>query len=66
MRRVSLVVIILVVLGALSAPAEQLRREREERGTFQRLVRAINSILRPRTNSDFLTPPTPAPPPPHP
>lgn len=61
MRRISLVVVILIILGALSAPAAQLPREREERGTIQRVVRAVKSMFRPRTNSDILMPPTPAP-----
>ena len=61
MRRISLVLISLIVLGALSAPAEQLRRERDQPSTIQRLVRAVRSILRPHTTGDVLTPPTPAP-----
>ncbi|HEY0371620.1 MAG TPA: hypothetical protein VGD79_06440 [Thermoanaerobaculia bacterium] len=61
MRKISFVLSILIVFGALSAPAEQLRRERDQQGTLQRLVRAVRSILRPQTNGDVLIPPTPAP-----
>jgi hypothetical protein len=64
MRRFSLVLTILIVLGALSAPAEQLRREGEERRAVQRLLRVVRSFFQPRANSDVLTPPTPAPAPP--
>ena len=50
MRKVSFVVIIVVVLGALPAVAQP---PREERDTIQRLVRAIRSVFRPQTTGDI-------------
>ena len=61
MRRTSLVLIILVVFGALTAPAEQRRRERDDRSIVQRLIRTVRSVFRPQATSDGLTPPSPAP-----
>ena len=61
MRRVSLVLIALIALATLPASADQLRREREERGAIDRFVRVVKSVLRVRTNGDILLPPLPAP-----
>ena len=67
MRRISLVLIFFIAFGTVSSSAEQPRsRERAERFSVGRLVRAVRSIFQPRTNSDGLTPPLPAPAPPRP
>lgn len=64
MRRIPLVLIVLITLGTISASAEQVRREREERGTFNRAIRVVKSIFRMQPNGDGLMPPVPAPAPP--
>ena len=61
MRRVSLILIALIALATLPASADQLRREREERGAIDRFVRVVKSVLRMHTNGDILLPPLPAP-----
>ena len=61
MRRVSLVLIILVALGTLSASAGQSGPARDDRGAFDRVVRIVRSMLRMQTHGDGLTPPLPAP-----
>ncbi len=63
MRRISLVFIFLVALGTLEVTAEPLRKDREERVTRARIVRAIKSIFRVITTGDGLIPPWPTTPP---
>ena len=63
MRRLSLVLVLFVALGTLQVTAEPLRRDREERVTRFRIVRAVKSIFRVITTGDGLIPPWPTTPP---
>lgn len=59
MRRISLVLIVLLALGALPSAAEPFRAGREERRALDRIVRVIKSFFGVQTNGDGLTPPLP-------
>lgn len=61
MRRISLVLIVLITLGTVSASAGQVRRERQERGALDRAIRVVKSVFRPKTHGDILIPPLPTP-----
>jgi hypothetical protein len=62
MRRISFILVFLIVFGTASASAEHVRSlEPADRTFMGRFIRVVRSIFRPQTNGDVLTPPTPAP-----
>lgn len=61
MRKVSFLLITLVVLCASPAIYGEGRREREGRGVIDRAVRIVRSIFGVRATGDVLSPPLPAP-----
>jgi hypothetical protein len=61
MRKVSLVLTMLVVLGSLPSSAAPDRRQRDERRMLDRVIHVLRSVLRLQSNGDGLTPPSPAP-----
>jgi hypothetical protein len=58
MRTRSLVLLILLTLGSVVS-AQPLRGRGDERGAYERLVRAVKKVFAVITNGDELIPPRP-------